>query len=97
MGWEDLVCGVCGLAPETTLHLFNDCAGLRAFAYGSIWGGKLEAWREIFVFDLVEACMDPQPLLWEGFDAKKKKKIVLFSLWILCIAFGGLEMKRSLK
>lgn len=63
MGGEGTMCTVCCMAPETLIHLFKKCSGLRALAFGSDWGGKTEAWEVETVDELIDMCLDPPSLL----------------------------------
>lgn len=94
LGGEEPLCAICVMALESSLHLFNECFGLRALAFGSEWGGKIEAWRAGFIVKLVEVCLNPTPLIWDGF--KDKKKSARFFLLTFCMFSGVTEMIRFL-
>jgi TM2 domain-containing membrane protein YozV len=63
----DTCCCLCEQAPETSLHLFWDCALARALWFGLEWNIKTDIFPLASLVDLIELLLSP-PLDW-GLDS----------------------------
>lgn len=73
-----MVCSTCGAEYESTIHIFKECPGTRAIAFGSKLGGLFSSWNVFNVQELVELCIKSS--LSFGAQMEAKSIYVIFSL-----------------
>lgn len=76
-GIGDLHCPIYGAEVETLLHLFRDCQGIKAIAFASNWGFKVEEWAVNSISDILAFCLNPST--GSGGDRDERWNAIFFS------------------
>lgn len=88
IGLTDTCCFICGDEYEFTFHLFKKCDGIRAIAFASRWGGRIDQWPCSIVFELMSFCFNPPQSIRNGeWDKDQFPTFFLYlfyCMWSIC-------------
>lgn len=56
----DRNCAVCGAEVESYFHLFKECQSIRALAFVSKWGCRLDNWTTSNMGEIIQQCIEPK-------------------------------------
>lgn len=57
---RDIACPICNAEVETLFHLFKECQGVKAIAFASAWGFRIEGWEVENIVDIISHCIHPR-------------------------------------
>lgn len=56
-GFDDLHCLICGAKVESLFNLFRECQGVKAIAFSSNWGFKVDCWVVNNIVEMISSCI----------------------------------------
>lgn len=92
IGFGDASCVICDAEEETLFHIFKECPGALALAFGCKWGFRLDRWSVSSIYEIVDFCIFPKmDLIMGGMDSNSTF-LFIYSFLYICWMLRNMKM-----